>query len=361
MNGLTEITVIDQGQDSPITTPARLAAAGQAANRAAAAHVFEDYSSRKAANTRERQAGDLANFADFLAQAGVPVGDLATDPESWRGVTWGLLEAFKRWALAAGFAVSSINVRLSTIKSYAKLAAKAGAIDQAEAALIQTVSGYSRQEAKHLDEQRRAEETPTRKGTKKGESVTITPDQARRLKSQPDTPQGRRDALLMCVLLDHGLRCGEVALLRVEQFEFTDFKAGSPTRGFIHFERPKVGKVQTHRMTPDTLAATWAYLQHDQPMQTGPLFLATRKGGMFTGLGLSERAITKRVEYLGRAAGLAGLSAHDARHFWATDAARNNTPIDRLMDAGGWSSPSMPMRYIERARVANDGVKLTGS
>jgi len=41
-----------------------------------------------------------------------------------------------------------------------------------------------------------------------------------------------------------------------------------------------------------------------------------------------ERAITKRVATLGRAFGVARLSAHDCRHYWATDAARNGTPID---------------------------------
>jgi len=33
------------------------------------------------------------------------------------------------------------------------------------------------------------------------------------LKQQPDTPQGRRDPLLMCILLEHGLRYGEIAIL----------------------------------------------------------------------------------------------------------------------------------------------------
>jgi hypothetical protein len=43
---------------------------------------------------------------------------------------------------------------------------------------------------------------------------------------------------------------------------------------------------------------------------------------------------------------------------WETKAARNGTLIDRLQDAGGWSSPAMPLRYVESARVANQGVQL---
>ncbi|MBC8492724.1 MAG: site-specific integrase, partial [Chloroflexi bacterium] len=51
-------------------------------------------------------------------------------------------------------------------------------------------------------------------------------------------------------------------------------------------------------------------------------------------------------------------SAHDCRHYWATQAARSGTPIDRLQDAGGWSSPAMPLRYVEAAKIANEGVRL---
>ena len=73
---------------------------------------------------------------------------------------------------------------------------------------------------------------------------------------------------------------------------------------------------------------------------------------------MTSRAITARVRALGQAIGVEGLSAHDCRHYWATQAARSGTPIDRLQDAGGWASPAMPLRYVEAARIANEGVKL---
>jgi integrase len=73
---------------------------------------------------------------------------------------------------------------------------------------------------------------------------------------------------------------------------------------------------------------------------------------------MSERAITERVRVLGAAVGLAGLSAHDCRHYWATQAAKNGTNAFRLRDAGGWSSLAMPSRYVEAAAIANEGVIL---
>jgi integrase len=349
-----QLTPRPHAEGSDQTNP--LALAGQVANGIAARSVFSDYKARKAANTLRRQVADLALFVEYLSATGLPGGDFANDPQAWQGVTWGLVEGFARWQLATGFAVSSVNVRLATVKSYARLALKAGAIEQADYAMIATVNGYSHKESKRVDEQRQAAEMPTRKGAKKAAAVSLSKDQAERLKTQPDTPQGRRDALLMCLLLDHGLRVGEVVGLNVPDIHLLD--------GTLIFYRPKVDKTQTHKLTPQTLQAARAYLAQDAPA-IGCLWRASAskkdgKGaaGTLTGQGASERGLTKRVKVLGEVVGIIGLSAHDCRHYWATQAARNHTPIDRLQDAGGWSSPAMPLRYVESAKIANDGVKL---
>jgi integrase len=320
-------------------------------DRSAASQAFGDYQSRKAANTLRRQRADLSLFATYLATVGVEAGDLAADPRSWAGVTWGLVASFVQWMLQQGYAVGSVNVRLSTVKTYARLAAKAGILDAEALALIRTVQGYAHGECRRVDEKREAAGVATRLGRKKAMPVSLDPDQARRLKKQPETPRGRRDALIMALLLDHGLRVGELARLSVGDL---DLEAGE-----VRFYRPKVNKWQTHRLTADTLQAARAYLQRDAP-PLGPLLRASRKGrlGFLAGAGLSARRIAARVKALGRAIHVDGLSPHDCRHYWATQAARCGTPIDRLQDAGGWSSLSMPLHYIRAATVANDGVRL---
>jgi hypothetical protein len=132
-----------------VTTNEMLAEAGQAANRAAARHVFADYRRRKAANTIRRQDADLALFSDFVFDVeGIETGDLHADPLAWAGVTWGLVEGFVEWQLGRGYAVGSVNVRLSTAKTYARLAAKAGALDRSEYAMIALVQGHSHSEAR---------------------------------------------------------------------------------------------------------------------------------------------------------------------------------------------------------------------
>lgn len=344
MNELTSTQTNAMGQ--PLTI-------GQIANEAAARFAFADYRSRKAQNTLIRQDGDLALFAEYLAEVGVPLtGNLAADPEAWTGITWGLVEGFTRWQLQQGFAVSSVNVRLSTVKAYAKLAVKAGTLDKTEYAMVRAVSGYSHKESKRIDQARAAADLPiryNRPGAKKAEPVSLTREQAALLKNQPDTPQGRRDALLICLLLNHGLRSGEVARLNVSDFDL-------PV-GELRFYRPKVDLVQTHRLTSDTLQAARAYFATDAPA-LGPLLRGSRKDGRLHEAGMSERAITKRVAELGKVIDVKGLSAHDCRHYWATTAARNGTPIDRLQDAGGWASPAMPLRYVEQAKISNEGVRL---
>ena len=332
------------------TTNDLLTQAGQAANKAAGAAAFVDYRSRKADNTLRRQAADLALFGQFLADVGTQAGDLATDPESWAGITWGLVTAYARWQLTRGYAVSSINGHLSTVKIYSKLAAKAGAITPQELAMIHTVEGYSHKEIKHVDEKRTAAGVGTRKSTKKADPVSLTPAQVKQLKAQPNTPQGRRDRLMLCLMLDLGLRVGELAALTVDCFNLAE--------STLTFYRAKVDRTQTHKLINGCRAAARDWLNSGDAPAIGNVWRSSRKGGELAGAGMTERGITKRVAALGAAIGVSGLSAHDLRHNWATQAARNGTPLDRLQDAGGWSSLAMPGRYIEAAKIANTGINL---
>ena len=90
-------------------------------------------------------------------------------------------------------------------------------------------------------------------------------------------------------------------------------------------------------------------------MADAPILRGSRKGGKLTSAGMSERGITQRVKMLGENMGIEGLSAHDCRHYWATFWA-DKVELSRLQQAGGWSSPAMPLRYIRRAEISNEGM-----
>jgi integrase len=112
--------------------------------------------------------------------------------------------------------------------------------------------------------------------------------------------------------MDYGQRVGEVSGLTVDCF---DLKTGELT-----FYRLKVDWTQTHRLTPDTLAAARAYLAQDASA-IGPIWQASGKGkgskydqpggGAPTDQGMTTQAITERVKFLGAALDIAGLSDHD--------------------------------------------------
>ena len=325
-----------------------LAQAGQAANRAAAKHVFAEYRKRKAANTTRRQNSGLALFARYLLDvAEIPTGDLTHDPQAWAGVTWGLVQGFVKWQLDQGYTVGSTNIRLSTVKTYARLAAQAGALDRSEFAMIKAVEGYRYAEAINLDEERKENGQRTRLGDKNATAVTLTQEQAERLKSAhaPDG-QGRRDRLLMCLLVDWGLRVSEIADLTVENLQVDTLCASLR----VYRRKTKQWATLDLTSTPDTLQAARAYLAgHGAPTEGALLMGSTRRGAL-TGDGLSTRAINKRVGDLGQRIGVLGLSPHDLRHYAATYYGRYKSTRE-LMDVFGWSSASMAVRYQEAART----------
>lgn len=319
----------------------------QQADQAAARSVFAQYRARKAENTVRRQDGDLHLFADYLQAVGITVEQLQLQPDGWQMIGWGIVQGFVAWMLQQGYAIDSINVRLATVKTYARLAMQAGGLDVATYAQIKTIAGYRQREGRNIDRTR----SQTRVGAKKAAPNFIDDALVTQLKtSGPATPAGARDRLLLCILFDHGLRVSEVEILEIAGVDLR--------RGTLCFYRPKVDRTQTHALTPDTRAALDVYLDQPGAPVTGRLFRATRRDGALTDGTLGARAIEARVCRIGQTIGLSNLSPHDARHTWATLAARAGTPLNILQDAGGWSSPAMPLRYLDDAAIANQGLLL---
>lgn len=357
--------------------------AGKAANRAAADYLFDDYRLRRAEKTIRTQHAALLLWVRYLRDVGAArellgeamawapagldaetlkeIGQYAESqqlalpiiygarycqhiPAAWRGVTWGLVEGFVKWLLNAGYSLASVNNRLSAVKVYARLAVKADIIPTDEGALIREVRGYGSTEGKRVDKQREQK----RVGYKKEEALVLTAEQARQLKIQhPPTPQGIRDHLLMCLLLDLGLRASEVAALKVEDL-------AEP--GYVTIYRQKPDTTDRMELFVDLLQALAAY----QPFVRceGRLLRGSRKNGKLTNQVMSVRAVGGRVKILGRdILGIWELSPHDLRHTWATRAAKNSNPFV-LRDAGGWTNMQTPGRYVERAKVVNEGIQL---
>ena len=350
--------IAQENRDSAeITTT--LADLGQAANAAAKSHAFHTYTMERSQNSLRAQRNDLQRLANFLhsIQSNRPIpltlkfdGDtLQNSPAAWKGFTYGLLEAFKLWLLQEGFALRTINRTLSTVRTYTKLAGRGDFIDSAEIQKIQTVHGIPYKNGATVD----AKRDISRIGDKKAEHVPISHEVAKRLKRDHlNTPMGKRDKLLMCLLLNHGLRASEV-----EQLKVANFSVEEDGKLLMRFFRPKTKGYGQHVLTPETQSAYAAYVEVlSKDKLNGSLLFSAKKSGDLRTKQMKVRDITRRVNLLGEQAGTSCLSAHDCRHYLATKLARRSYGIDQLMQFFGWTSPTTAMRYVEQTQIDNQSI-----
>ncbi len=326
---------------------------GLMANSAAEKAVFAIYQARRPENTRRAQRAALALFSEFMSVGGVLSGDLYGDPAAWCGVTWGLVQGFQDWLLGRGYSIKSINDRLSVVKVYMGLANQAGIISDGEIIRLRGLRGFTRKEGIDTDQARVRQGMRTRFGAKKQVATQIGEEQARKLKNGGiGDAQGRRDDLLMCLLLDHGMRVSEVVSLAVENIDLEKRQ--------VIFYRQKTGRVSRHTLRGRAWHCLVEYLEKDQHSPTGALLLASSKSGaLLPGSSLSVRAANERVRVLGRSCGIEKLSPHDCRHFGATKAGNDpKVSLAGLMAWGGWESATSAARYIDRGQADNDGVSL---
>jgi integrase len=334
-----------------------LARAALAADHASQTDAFAEYHAEQTDNTRAAQLDALKCFSTYLAQAGIQreAEDLYHDAEAWRGMSAGLLKGFRKWLLEQGFAIGTLNHRLSIIRQYCRLANAAGAIPDEVLELVLAVKGYGGKTGRNLDVDRTRRNVPTRKSTKKAAPTSVNTAQALRLKTETTSPKRSRrrqhdlslparDALLMGLFIEHAFRVSEVTSLNIENFDLE--------KGTVTIYREKTDEIQTHKLKRHTLLATARYLA-EIGATTGPLFLS------YQGRRITRYGLYDRVHVLGQQIGLPTLSPHDLRHFWTYDALGNATPVDRVQSGGNWKSPTMVLKYARRTGIANEGVIIT--
>ncbi len=334
-----------------------LARAGLAADDASQSDTFAAYHAEQSDNTRAAQRDALKCFSTYLAQADIQrqAEDLYQDAQAWRGMSVGLLKGFRKWLLEQGFAIGTLNHRLSIIRQYCRLAHAAGTIPDEVLELVLAVKGYGGKTGRNLDTDRARRSVPTRKSTKKAQPVPVSKAQALRLKTEttrPKRPRRRthdllleaRDALMMGLFIEHAFRVSEVVGLSIEDFDLE--------QGLVTIYREKTDETQTHRLKKHTLLAASHYLA-EYGASSGPLFRG------YQGRRITRYGLYDRVRVLGLQVGLPTLSPHDLRHYWTYDALGNATPVDRVQSGGNWKSPTMVLKYARRGGIANEGVIIT--
>lgn len=330
--------------------PAKPNDIGQKFNAAASMAVFAEYRRKLAENSKKRHAQALFEFADFLVASGVyaDMPDLATSPQAWSLVTWGLVAAFKNMMLKGDFAIATINSNLSIVKKYASLALQAKAIAEDDGIRIALLRGIAPNEADNINQGRAAIRKPT---GKKSEANALSGAQRRQLLRLPDleTPTGRRDAVLLRLLFVYTLRISEALVLTTSDID--------TATGIIKIKRIKTKKKHNLRMRGAALSILQDYVAQDAP--TPYLFPSSRKGGK---IGKGDKPMTRQAAFelvrkYGRLIGVENLSPHDGRHTATTLLADQGVEFDKVRDIRGDAKGStIALQYIKQREVANDSV-----
>lgn len=149
---------------------------------------------------------------------------------------------------------------------------------------------------------------------------------------------GFRDFVAMNILLDAGLRIGELLSLRIADIDFN-------TR-FITISSEN-SKNRNARMVPISNHVTRLILQlieeNARHFKTDRIFLSSY------GANLGDRQFTKRLKYYAEKAGIeaAKVTAHVYRHTWARSMVLNGCDPFTLQKIGGWSDIRTMRRYIQ--------------
>ncbi len=158
------------------------------------------------------------------------------------------------------------------------------------------------------------------------------PSRGKRKSFQMSRPTAKRDRALVMLLVDTGMRSGEVARLLVEDIDFST--------GRIVIRMGKGGKGRTVFASPETLDALKAYWEERDISPDSPAF-TTRSGRALT-----ANEINHLITNLGKRAGIR-VHPHALRHFFATQFLRNGGDALTLKRLLGHSTLAMVEYYVQ--------------
>lgn len=148
--------------------------------------------------------------------------------------------------------------------------------------------------------------------------------------------QALRDYAIVCLMLDTGLRVGEVARLEVK-----DLNIQTGELVVLPFSTMRKTKGNTVVIGKRTRQAVWLYLHKMRPdYQPGDLLF-----------NCSTAAIQEMVEDLGKRAGVKGCNCHRFRHTFAIQFLRNGGSVFELQMILGHTTLDMSRRYAKLAHT----------
>ena len=266
-------------------------------------------------NTAAAYAQDLDCFLIWASNCGIDV--LQATHRDFR--------RFLSSLSGAGYAKTTVNRRLSAVRSFYSWLVREGVIESNPAAVVSSP-----------------------KLPKSLPHVLSQEDVEKLLKcADASTPAGALDAALVELLYASGARIGEVASLDVDRIDFSDKSVRLFGKG---------SKERIVPLYPAALHALDAYLAHARPV-----LLANHRGGLTAeeaadaqralfinarGARMSERSLRARFEKLLAQAGLAGMATpHTMRHTFATEVLDGGADLRSVQEMLGHASLSTTQIY----------------
>ena len=251
-----------------------------------------------------------------------------------RPLTRELLMAYR--ASIDSLSASTINVRLSAVRKMVSEARRAGMLGAEEAANLTDVPNIRQ------------------KGTRLGN--WLTKEQAKELLTIPDrqTLKGKRDYVILALLVGCALRRQELASLDVETIQLRE---GRWVLADLEGKGRRIRTVAVPVWVKHGINA-W---QAAAGIEDGPLLRSIAKGGKL-GKTLSDWAVWSVVEQSAKQIGIERFGAHDLRRTCAKLCRKNGGDLEQIKFLLGHSSIQTTERYLgseqEIAVAVNDSLGL---
>ena len=252
-------------------------------------------------------------------------------------VSRSLLLEFRAAMLERNLSPSTINVKLSAIRSLIGEARRAGVVGAEEASEMTDIPNVRQQ------------------GTRLGS--WLTREQAKELLAVPDrsTLKGKRDYVILSLLVGCALRRRGLASLCIEDIQMRE------VRWVIADLRGKGNRIRTVAVPVWVKGGVNAWLAAAK-IEDGRLLRAVSKGGKLRGECLSDWAIWSVVEQSAKQIGIERFGAHDLRHTCAKLCRKNGGDLEQIKFLLGHSSIQTTERYLgseqEIAIAVNDNLGL---
>lgn len=152
--------------------------------------------------------------------------------------------------------------------------------------------------------------------------------------------ENRRDRAMIFVLLDSGVRLGELLSMTTQELHWLG--GGDDKAACVMLVEGKTGKRSAAVRSPDALLALRKYTRvregHDFGKASDVLWVGKRGP-------LTESGVAQILKRRGKDAGVEGVRPHRFRHTFAHREKLLGRSDEEIMEGGGWKSPEMMKRY----------------